>query len=430
MTRKGSTFLEKLNAIVGMDGVTALKNGTQRMIPFTILGSIFILFNYFPMPGWSDLMAGLFGAGWEYPFSQVINATFNILAIIMVVSISYEYAKLKQVEPLLAGLISLVCFLVSIPNSVVSASGEVIGGVFSMRWTGGAGMITAIIIALFSSWIYCAAVNKRWTIKMPDTVPTGVQNAFISLVPGLIVITISFFVAIITKIIGNVTLSELIFSLLQIPLQLAFGTLPGAIFASVMLSLFWMLGIHSSVVGGVVDPIFRANSMVNQQLIDSGIALTVANGAFIGTYQITRHFMQMSGSGLTIGLVLAMLFYSKSKQYKTLGKVALIPSLFNVNEPVIFGTPIVFNAKLLIPFVGVPVVATITGYLATAIGFLPIVGNFDVPWSTPPLISGFFVWGWKGVVIQLIIIAESFFIYYPFFRSLDNAEFKNESETE
>jgi len=424
----GSKFIEKLNELAGTDGIMALKNGTQRVIPFTILGSLFILFSNFPLPGWNSLMERMFGAGWQYPFTQVSNSTFNILAIIIVVSISYEYAKFKEVEPLLCGTISLVCFLISMPNSVVTEAGETVSGVFSMTWTGGAGSITAIIMALFSAWIYCKVIKKRWVIRMPESVPQGVQDAFLSLVPGLVCITIAFAVCILTKVTGNDTLAELIFSLLQVPLQFAFGTLPGAVFASIMLSLFWMIGIHSSVVGGVVDPIFRANSLANQNLLDAGVALTVANGAYVGTYQISRHFMQMSGSGITIGLVIAMLFFAKSQRYKALGKVAVIPALFNVNEPIIFGFPIVFNPKMLIPFVAVPALGVLTGYLATMIGFIPIVGNFDVPWTTPPLFSGLLIWGWRGALVQLLIIAESFAGYYLFFKKIDQKEYENEEK--
>ena len=430
MEKMSAKLLNGVNRLVSTDGVVALKNGTQRIIPITILGSVFMLIRWFPLPIVAQTLKDIFGPNWGFAFDQVINGTFNSLSIFMVLSIAYDYAKIKEVEALNCSLVALVCFLISVPQSVLTKSGDIVSGVFSTTWVGGSGSITSIIVALGCGWIYCKVLEKNWIIKMPESVPSGVVNAFVALIPGLISVAAAFAVSALFKGIGDTTLVEGLFAFLQIPMQLALGSIWGAIFTSIVISIFWMLGIHSSVPCGVVDPIFRANGLVNQQLIAGGIALSTANGAYLMTYPIERHIMQMSGSGLTIGLVLAMIICAKSERYKTLGKLAIVPSLFNVNEPVIFGFPIVFNFGMLIPFVAAPTIGTVTAYLATLVGFIPIQGSFESPWTCPMLFSGFLQWGWRGIVVQLIVILESFLIYYPFLRKYDKKEYVEEHKTD
>ena len=158
------------------------------------------------------------------------------------------------------------------------------------------------------------------------------------------------------------------------------------------------------------------------------MALTAANGAYMVTYQTRSNFVTMSGACCTIGLVLAMCFCAKSKQYRSLGRLGLVPTLFNVNEPVLFGFPIVLNFGMIVPVFLVPIAAALLTYFSCYIGFVQPFAAIEVPWTTPPIISGFILGGWRGALLQIVIIAVSFVGYYPFFRKQDTEAYKAEQE--
>lgn len=335
---------------------------------------------------------------------------------------------LKNVEPFTCGLISLVNFLILIPSSV-SKNDVVINSVIPKTWAGGSGMATAILVALLTGWLYTTVMNKGWQIRMPESVPQGVSNNFSALIPGFISISAAFLVCAVLKFAKNITVAEVLVKVLQTPLQVGLGSLPGMLVLTVLISVFWMFGIHSTVVNSIANPILRANGLANQALLDAGTALTAANGAYMVTYQTRSNFITMSGACLTIGLVLAMVFTAKSSQYRSLGKLAIVPTCFNINEPVLFGFPIVLNFHMMIPVLLVPIAAALTTYAACYTGFIRPFAAVEVPWTTPPIISGFILAGWKGALVQIVIIVESIIGYYPFFVKQDhNAYLEERSE--
>ena len=138
----------------------------------------------------------------------------------------------------------------------------------------------------------------------------------------------------------------------------------------------------------------------------------------------------VTGAGLTIGLVIYMFFMAKSKQMKTLGRLELVPALFNINEPILFGLPIVMNPVLAFPFIAMPVIACILQYVALYTGLCPLYGATQVPWTCPPIISGFLIGGWRTALLQLIIFIISFFVYLPFARRVDKLNLVKEAEAE
>lgn len=422
-----STLEETIAKFSATTAINALKNGMLATLPLTMLGSIFLLIASFPISNWSEIMTGLLGTDWKYPFTQVASSTFDIIALVASFSIAYQYARLKAVEPFACGMISLVNFLILIP-SVVTNEGVTVESVIPKNWAGGSGMATAIIVALVTGWLYTAILHKGWRIKMPPSVPEGVSNSFSALIPGFLTILLAFSVCAIFRLGFQTTLSEYIVTVLQIPLQTGLGSLTGYLLLTLFISLFWMFGIHASVLNSIANPFLRANGLANQALIDSGIALSTANGAYLVTYQSRSNFITMTGACITIGLVLAMVFRARSTRYKQLGKLALIPSLFNVNEPVMFGFPIVLNFSMLIPVFLVPILAALTVYFSAASGFMPPFGAIEVPWTTPPIISGFIIGGWRAAVVQIFIIIESFVIYYPFFKKQDELAFLEEKD--
>ena len=165
--------------------------------------------------------------------------------------------------------------------------------------------------------------------------------------------------------------------------------------------------------------LLQANSLENQAILDKGMELTVANGGHIVTAQFYDQFINVTGAGLTIGLVIYLVAFAKSKQLKTLGNLELVPALFNINEPILFGLPVVMNPMLAVPFIAMPVISCVIQYAALATGLCPLYGGVMVPWTCPPIISGFLVGGWRSALLQLVIFIISFFVYMPFVRRLD-----------
>ena len=157
--------------------------------------------------------------------------------------------------------------------------------------------------------------------------------------------------------------------------------------------------------------------------------LTVANGGYIVTQQFYDQFINVTGAGLTIGVVIYMVAFAKSKQLKTLGRLEAVPALFNINEPILFGIPIVMNPMLAVPFIAMPVIACVLQYAALATGLCPLYTAIQVPWTCPPIISGFLVGGWRSALLQVVIFIISFFVYFPFIRRVDNMNLKMEEES-
>ena len=179
-----------------------------------------------------------------------------------------------------------------------------------------------------------------------------------------------------------------------------------------------------------MSPLLIANSLDNQHLLDMGMSLVNNPQAKIFTCQINDVFVKSGGCGLTLGLLIAGLFTAKSDQLKSLMKMAFVPGLFNINEPIIFGLPIVFNPYLLVPFVLVPLFAMFITWFAISTGFMAPFSAVQVPWTTPPIIAGFLLDGWQGAVIQIVNLVMATAIYFPFLKAQDKAFLKEEHSKE
>ncbi|MGP6385937.1 PTS sugar transporter subunit IIC [Streptococcus dysgalactiae] len=417
---------------VNMRGIIALKDGMLAILPLTVVGSLFLIAGQIPFQGIIDAIAGVFGADWTEPFMQVYHGTFAIMGLISCFAIGYSYAKNSGVEPLPSGVLSLSAFFILLRSSYVPAEGEPIGDAISKAWFGGQGIIGAIVIGLTVGAIYTAFIRRHIVIKMPEQVPQAIAKQFEAMIPAFVIFTLSMLVYIIAKsVTGGGTFIEMIYDVIQVPLQGLTGSLYGALGIAFFISFLWWFGVHGqSVVNGIVTALLLSNLDANKALMAAG-ELSLDKGAHIVTQQFfLDSFLILSGSGITFGLVVAMIFAAKSKQYKALGKVAAFPALFNVNEPVVFGFPIVMNPVMFLPFILVPVLAALTVYGAIAIGFMQPFAGVTLPWSTPAIISGFMVGGWQGAIVQILILIMSTLVYFPFFKIQDNMAYQNEQASE
>lgn len=416
---------------VNMRGIIALKDGMLAILPLTVVGSLFLIAGQIPFQGINDAIAGVFGTDWTEPFMQVYHGTFAIMGLISCFAIGYSYAKNSGVEPLPSGVLSLSAFFILLRSSYVPAEGEPIGDAISKAWFGGQGIIGAILIGLTVGAIYTAFIRRHIVIKMPEQVPQAIAKQFEAMIPAFVIFTLSMLVYIIAKsVTGGGTFIEMIYDVIQVPLQGLTGSLYGALGIAFFISFLWWFGVHGqSVVNGIVTALLLSNLDANKALMAAG-ELSLDKGAHIVTQQFLDSFLILSGSGITFGLVVAMIFAAKSKQYKALGKVAAFPALFNVNEPVVFGFPIVMNPVMFLPFILVPVLAALTVYGAIAIGFMQPFAGVTLPWSTPAIISGFMVGGWQGAIVQILILIMSTLVYFPFFKIQDNMAYQNEQASE
>lgn len=402
---------------------TALKSGFLVIMPLTIIGSLFLLITDFPLAGYGDFMTGVFGADWTSYLSSAYRATFNLMGFLLAGTISYRLAQSYKMDALSSMVLALVSFVVVSPKSVITESGEVVGRVLSFTWLGTQGVITAIIMGILTVEIIRFAEKRNWVIKMPESVPPMVSQSFSALIPGIIVVIISLIIAGLSRIVAG-SFPELIYSIIQIPLEGLTSSLPAITVVAGLNGFLWWFGIHPTVVNSIVNPILTANSVQNLALYEKG-NLTLEHGN-VGTIQMIDQFATIGGAGLTIGLVIALFLVARSKRLKAMGKLIGVPSLFNINEPIIFGLPVVFNPLMLIPITLAPMVSVLIAYLAMRIGFMPLFNGVMAPWPTPPIISGFLVAGWQGSVVQIASIAAATAIYYPFVKALDNQYLKDE----
>jgi PTS system cellobiose-specific IIC component len=321
------------------------------------------------------------------------------------------------------------------PQTITSGDTEV-SGVIVRDWLAGKGMIAALLIGIIVGIIYTWFMKKNITIKMPAGVPQGVANAFTALIPAAVIVVVMTLLVYIVEATTGGSVLELIYTVIQSPLQGVTDNLGGVFIYTFLVSFFWWFGIHgATIMSGILGSIITANYAENEQIYQAGLKTdpnfkltSSTEGVHVFTQQIIDQFCTVTGSGLTLGLVVYMLFFAKSEQIKSIGKLGIGPGIFNINEPVLFGTPIVLNPMLAIPFIAAPVLAGCLTYLLCDWGILPIFRGITVPWTTPPVLSGLLIGGIRGMIWQIIVIVGSFFVYFPFIKAYDNQCYKEEQE--
>ncbi len=423
-----NTILPAVMKFVNTRGIRAVKDGLVYSMPLIIVGAVYLLLFQLPVEALAKFVEGL---GVVPYLSHGYTSSFAITGMIAALGVAYQWAKNEGLEPFSAAIISLSVFLIFIPDYIAGAGpdGANVAGL-DKTWLGGQGMIGAIIAGLVTGLVYSWFIKKDIRIRMPEGVPDGVAAAFTGLIPAAALITGATVIYGICDAIFKVTPIELIYRFLQTPLQGFGDSLVGVAVFETLIPLLWWFGVHgATVVGSVSSPIATANMLENQAIFEKltaqgmsraeAIAALPANGGHIFTDPFVNCFQAITGSGLTMGLVIFMVFFAKSAQMKQVGKLGLGSGIFNINEPILFGTPIVMNPTLFVPFVASPLIGNVLAYILTMIGFIPYTIGVTVPWTTPPILSGLLCIGWQGALMQIIEIAISFFLYLPFARALD-----------
>ncbi|MDE7051269.1 MAG: PTS sugar transporter subunit IIC [Lactobacillus sp.] len=428
-------ILPPVMKFVNTKAIRALRDGMLLSLPFIMVGSLFLLLASFPVPSVAQWMDQ---TGLTRFWNQAYNASFGIVAVFAVVGIAYTWAKNDKVDPLPAGMTAFVGFLIIMnPTTAVMDGSKTIissakapsllSGFIDRTWLGGQGMIAAIIIGMITGWIYSWFVKNKITIKLPDQVPPAVAGSFVALIPAAVLTTLWLAVYAFFDKVAGTTLTEWIYHTIQTPLQGLSDSFGGILIMTLLVPFFWFFGVHgSTLVGGIVGPILSANALQNAAIFKKYGYVDAAHGGHIVIQGLFDQFSTVTGAGMTIGLVVFMTFFAKSQQMKGIGKLALVPGIFNINEPVLFGVPLVLNPLLAVPFFIMPPLSAGSTYLLIKAGILPYLNGVQVPWTTPPVISGFLIGGWKVAIWQAIILIVSFFLYLPFVRKYDNMLYAQE----
>ncbi|MGG5371945.1 PTS sugar transporter subunit IIC [Enterococcus sp. AZ196] len=425
---------QKREAMMGKFVMTAQKIGNQiylrtlrdsfaTIMPLFILAGIAILVNSVVLDstGWfKNIISAETMNTWQSWGNIITNSTLNITGIILTISIGYFLAKNRDYDHPIGVVIAVVpAFLTLLPMMIdvtpMNAEKAVaINGVISYGNIGSKGVFAAIITGLLATELYIRLTrSKKLKINLGDSVPPAVGKSFNTMIPLIIVVSLFAFASFLIQLTGN-DFMAMIEQFIQEPLRGVGTSLPGYLFLVCLGNLLFSFGIHQSVITGpILDPLLMVNMNQNMDAAAAGQAAPhIINSAFHQVYGAL-----MGGTGSTIALILAILIFSRYRPYRDLSKLSLGPNIFNINEPVIFGLPIVFNLPMVIPFVLSPIVGTAIGYAATATGLVNRC-VVTIPWTTPPFLSGFLATAgdWRAIIVQAIIIVALIFLYLPFLK--------------
>ncbi len=320
----------------------------------------------------------------------------------------YAYARELKGDKIQGAAVALVSFFIVMPTKIpyVGVDGPANVSGLAFEYIGSNGLFLSLVIALTSVWVFNWVYRKGWTIKMPDGVPPAVCDSFAALIPSAFVMTLFFFVRIAFEFTPYETAHNFIYQVLQTPLKGFGNTLGAQIVYSLACSGFWFFGINGPAVANTVfSPILKVLTIENLEALQAGTVfspilkvLTIENlealqaglplpNIFTGPF--TDFFTTFGGGGSTLSLVIVMLLFCKSKRITQLGKLSIVPGIFGINEPIIFGLPIVLNPILIIPFIGVPLINLVLSTIITQIGIIPYTTGISLPWTTPIIFSGY-----------------------------------------
>lgn len=391
--------------------LVSIRDGITLTIPLLLIGSLLMVIASFPIPGWEKYLGDIGVAGYLW---KGVDSSFGLLGLVASFGIAYFMARQYKVDGIPAGIVSLSSFITVTPF----ITGEA-GAGMPTAFMASKGLFVAMILGLINGYIYQWFINHNIQIKMPDGVPPAVSKSFSAIIPGA--------VTIVGWLIVYATLDKLSLPNLHEIAQVALGGLLGLLGNNVvgllilifLNSSFWFVGLHGgNVVNAVMKPLWLANLDANKVAYQTGE--TLPN---IFTSVFMDNFVFIGGGGATIGLVLALgyLAHKKkaSKQLKTLAPITVIPGLFNINEPAMFGVPIVLNILLLVPFILAPMLNLLVAWGAMASGLVPLTYT-DPGWTMPPVISGLLATGSIfGSLLQIVLIILDVLLYLPFVMAIE-----------
>lgn len=401
---------EKLMPFAGRLGnnkpLIAIRDGITMAMPLIIIGSLLMVIASFPVPGWEEFLGNIGVAGYLW---KGVDSSFGLIGLIASFGIAYSLTKQYKVDGVASGIVSLAAFITVTPF----VTGDM-GAGMPTTFMAARGLFVAIILGLTNGYIYQWFINKNIRIKLPDSVPPAVSKSFSAIIPGAVIIVFWLFVYGLIDTFGWPHIHELAQVVLGKPLGLLGNNVFGVSILVGLNSLFWFVGIHGgNIVNSVMQPLWLSNLDQNRAAFQAGEELQ-----HIFTTVFMDNFVYIGGGGATIGLVLALAYFAKkknaSRQSRVLTPITVVPGLFNINEPTMFGVPVVLNVLLIVPFILAPIFNLIIAYLTMLSGLVPL--TYTAPsWTMPPIISGVLATGsLSASVLQLVLIIIDVLLYLPF----------------
>lgn len=403
-----------------------LRDAFMLAFPLTIFGSIAVVIANLPFL--DKVMSESSLNTLREILNVAPNATMGVMTIFVVFGIGYYLSKSYEVEGIFGGAIALASFLILTPFVLNVEGKEAVQGVIPLDRLGAKGMFLGMITAFVAAEIYRKVVQKNITIKMPAGVPPAVAKSFAALIPAVVTLTVFLVVNIIVTQLFNTNMHDVIYNAVQAPLVgLGSGIIPTLI-AIFVTQILWFFGLHGQIIiNSVMDPIWNTLSLENlNAYTKTGEIPHVISKQFIEVYTVG-----MGGTGMTLAVIFAMLFFMKSKQMKQVAKLGIGPGIFNVNEPIIFGLPVVMNPLIMVPWIIAPMIVTFVTYLAMSSGLVPPPTGVAVPWTVPIFINGIMATNsLAGGILQLVNFTIVLIIWFPFLKFIDRMNLQKEKEEE
>lgn len=396
--------------------LSAITDGLSGILPAIMVGAIATLLGGLPFEGYQSFMAPII------PYLNLAaDFTIDIIALILVFFIASNMANKFNVDGNIPGLLGLISFLILTPLETVETEAGATAFI-SFEWLGATGMFVAIFVGLIVGRVYVALVKKGLVIKMPDGVPPTISKAFGGMIPGFVIAAGALIIKALFDLTAFGSVHALIYHYVQTPLQSLGGSFGALLLCVFVVHFLWLFGIHGMlVVLSVMMPIWMSLDLENLTAYQNGDPLpNIVGLAFIMTYVL------LGGSGATLGLNMLML-RAKSKRFKTLGGLAFPAGICGINEPIIFGTPIILNPLMAIPFILSPMVVATLAYVFTVIGIVPEPSGVSMALGTPIIMTGFLQGSWRIVVLQVLLVFVAALIYYPFFKMADKQAYEQET---
>ena len=392
----------------------SIKEAFTMFVPFIIVGSFGSMLNILVsgangLAQWVPWLSNLSPA-----FTAINFVTISCMSLPIAFLIGYKLAEKENLPQLESGLIGLLSYLAVCPNTISTVveglKDPVVVNGLGAGVIGAQGLFVSMIMSMVAVKFFGLLTNiDAIKIKMPDSVPTGIARSFNILIPIFIIIT-AFSVGgcLFNTFTGNY-LNVWIYSIIQLPLQALANTTGGILVLALANQLFWFLGIHGGmVIEGVRGPLSAAGLAENISAVQArGVATNILTRGF------WTSFVVVGGGGITLSLLIAIFIFSKREDHKSIAKFSLIPGICGINEPVVFGLPLVLNPIFAIPFILNSVIAAFIAVVATNIGFLTC-GVLDCPPGLPVFVTGFISYGIHGIIVQAIILIVTFIIWVPF----------------
>lgn len=398
--------------------LTSLRDGFMVALPLIIFGSIFVVIANLPFLD-KVISAEAFSA-YQNALGPASAATLSLMGLFVIVGIGYKLTEYYKGEAIYGGVIAIASVLIMTPQVVDGVS-----GVIPTASLGAQGMFLGILTAFISAELYRFFVQKDWTIKMPPGVPGAVAKSFSALIPITLTLSVFLIIRILISYTTFETVQNLIYTVIQGPLTVLGSGLPATIIAVLLIQVFWFFGLHGQIiVNSVFDPIWYTLNEQNLAAFQAGTELpNIITKQFVDSFLVG-----MGGSGMTLAVIILIFIIGKSRQLKELAKLGTPAGIFNVNEPIIFGLPIILNPLVVIPWLVAPVVVTLITYFTMATGLVPPPAGIIVPWTTPPILNGFLATGnaWQGGVLQAFNLFVVMIIWWPFLRIMDKKYYETE----